>query len=190
MLILTEAEFAALAGLPAPPTEQSRRGRGNRAAGAAFEERILAACRLYREQGQAMIEKTPEPMRPLRRLGGGRFEACFVQRAQPDFRGTLVGGRAVAFEAKATEGTRIARGRVTETQAAFLRENEALGGVSFVLVQFGSGQVYRIPWALWEQMPAAFGRASLTEVEAAGWRCPLTPSGVPLFLREEETNGQ
>ena len=81
---------------------QRTQGMVNRAQGKLFEERIDAALAYYDRLGVASVEKTPEPMRPLKRLSEGRFVAVFEKPAQPDYKGTLQGGRAVVFEAKHT----------------------------------------------------------------------------------------
>lgn len=51
----------------------SIQGARNRASGAFFEDAILRVCRHYWLSGQAAIDKTPEPMQPIKDLGGGRF---------------------------------------------------------------------------------------------------------------------
>ena len=47
--------------------DMERRFAGKRAklTGELFEKLVEASCRYYREDGQAVIEKTPEPMKPL-----------------------------------------------------------------------------------------------------------------------------
>ena len=96
------------------------RGATNRAQGHIFEMAIEAACSAYRTSGRADIEKTPEPMRVLKNAGNGKFVCTFEKRAQPDFKGTLAGGRAVCFEAKYTENERIEKQVVKPWQAAAL----------------------------------------------------------------------
>lgn len=92
---------------------RSCQGAVSRAQGTQFEKAIADACDLYREKEMADIEKTPEPMRPIKRLEGGRFVAIFEKQAQPDYKGTLAGGQAVMFEAKSTATDRITQDRVT-----------------------------------------------------------------------------
>ena len=65
-----------------------------------FEEAIRQACLLYANQGRAKVEKTPEPFRVLEKREGGIFVGRFTAHAQPDFQGTLDGGRSIIFEAK------------------------------------------------------------------------------------------
>lgn len=73
-----------------------RRFAGKRAklTGELFERLVEASCRHYRETGQAVIEKTPEPMKPLSGMDRqGRFQACFTKAAQPDYKGVLARGQ-------------------------------------------------------------------------------------------------
>ena len=99
------------------------RGAVARAQGKRFESYIDASLKYYQQQGLAIVEKTPEPMRPTKDLGNGKFIAFFEKAAQPDYKGTLKGGRAVVFEAKFTASDHIDQDRVTQDQAASLDEH-------------------------------------------------------------------
>lgn len=71
------------------------RGKQARVAGGYFENIISASCDYYLSRGLAKIEKTPEPMKPLgAKNRKGQFLACYTKQAQPDYGGTLKGGRA------------------------------------------------------------------------------------------------
>ena len=48
-------------------------GKQAKAEGKKFEQRLDAAFAYYREKGFALIEKTPEPMRVIKRLDNGKF---------------------------------------------------------------------------------------------------------------------
>ena len=187
MLTFTEEEFEKYQNRIAGERREAQlrrscQGAVSRAQGAQFEQAIAGACDLYREKGMADIEKTPEPMRPIKRLAGGRFVAIFEKQAQPDYKGTLAGGQAVVFEAKSTATDRITQDRVTEDQAERLSRCAELGGLAFVLCQFASGQVYKLPWSIWKNMQEHFGVKYITEEAAAPYRCRLTARGEPLFL--------
>ena len=65
----------------------------NNAQGHFFEQAIKAACALYASHGRATADKTPEPFRVLEKSRDGIFKGRFTARAQPDFQGTLAGGR-------------------------------------------------------------------------------------------------
>ena len=187
MLTFTEEEFERYQNRIAGERREAQlrrsyQGAVSRAQGAQFEKSIADACDLYREKGMADIEKTPEPMRPIKRLKGGHFVAIFEKQAQPDYKGTLAGGQAVVFEAKSTATDRITQDRVTEDQAEHLTRCAELGGLAFVLCQFASGQVDKLPWSIWENMQERFGVKYITEETAAPYRCRLTTRGEPLFL--------
>ena len=89
-------------------------GKIARECGKQFEGRIDAALEYYAIKGFADIEKTPEPMKPIKDLGNGRFIACYEKKAQPDYKGTLKGGRSIMFEAKFTATERMEQSRVLE----------------------------------------------------------------------------
>lgn len=151
--------------------QQSIRGKQNRAAGEQFEKMIDASLRWYEDRGFVCVEKTPEPMKPLRPPNKqGQFLACFTKAAQPDFKGTLEGGRSVVFEAKHTDGDRINFDRVTDEQAKRLERHWKLGAASFVLVSFRLTMFCRIPWPVWRDMRELYGRKYMTEAECERFR--------------------
>lgn len=161
---------------------QSWRGMVNRAQGKLFEDRIDAALAYCQRQGLAVVEKTPEPMRPIKRLSEGRFVAVFEKPAQPDYKGTLKGGRAVVFEAKHTTTGQMEQSRVTPDQAKRLDQHMEAGALCFVVAGFGSEEVFRVPWKVWRDMKAAFGRKYVTPKDLEEYRVRLGRSGVLLLL--------
>lgn len=160
-------------------------GAKNRAQGDALEEQILVACGYYRAIGLASIDKTPEPMRVLRRLEDGQFVACFAKKAQPDFQGTLSSGRAVMFEAKTTRTGKIEQSAVTKEQGDYLDAHAAMNALCFVVVSFGD--VYAtVPWADWKRMKELFGHKFMTREEAEPYRVRYNTRGVLDFLGAEK----
>lgn len=142
-------------------------GKRNKATGEIFERLVSASCNYYREQGLAFIEKTPEPMKPLGKMNQkGQFTAVFTKQAQPDFKGVLLGGQAVIFEAKHTDGDRIEKSRLTDTQERTLNAYYFLGAKCFILVSFRFEQFCKIPWVVWQDMKNIFGRQYITEEDA------------------------
>ena len=134
-------------------------GKRSRAAGEYWENMIEAACRNYRLDGLAEITKPPEPMKPLSRPNArGQFTACYTKQAQPDYKGTLKGGRAVVFEAKHTDADRMQRSVISEEQEKQLNRHQKLGAECFVLVSFGLQQFFRIPWEVFRDMKDHYGR--------------------------------
>lgn len=143
------------------PKRQIQGARAH-AQGRWFEEYLGAALIFYESIGEAVVEKTPEPMRPAKSLGNSKFIAFFEKAAQPDFKGVLKGGRAVAFEAKFTSGDRMIQDRITPEQARSFDRYEKLGAICFVVAGFGSGGVFRIPWDIWRDMKEIYGRKYVT----------------------------
>ena len=138
-------------------------GRRSRAAGGAWEELLEASCRHYRLKGAAEITKTPEPMKPIGpKNAKGQFLACYTKQAQPDYKGTLAGGRAVVFEAKHTDSDRLQRSVVSEEQEKQLDRHMALGADCFVMVSFGFRQFFKIPWQVFRDMKDHYGRKYIT----------------------------
>lgn len=132
---------------------------------------IDASCEAYRRAGMAIIEKTPEPMAPIKPLPGGRFIAIFRERAQCDYKGVIRGGWSIAFEAKRTDKDRIYQKAVTERQAQCLGDMYRLGANCFVLV--------------WENMADLYGRKYMTEADLAEFEVTASPDRIN-FLSEEE----
>ena len=128
-------------------------GKRTRALGLQFEEIINEACEHYKSLGIAYIEKTPEPMRVIgvKNRKMGHFIAVFEKAAQPDYKGTMQGGRAIAFEAKHTETDRIKQDAVTENQTEALNLHETMGALCFVIVCLDN-HYYRVPWEKWKTM--------------------------------------
>ena len=164
---------------------KSYQGMRNRAQGKFFEQRIDAALARYDRLGLATVEKTPEPMRPIKRLTEGRFVAVFEKPAQPDYKGTLKGGRAVVFEAKHTSTGQMEQSRVTADQAKRLDRHQALGALCFVVAGFGQEDVFRVPWEVWRDMKAAFGRKYVKPIDLEAYRVRTGQTG-ELLLWEME----
>lgn len=158
------------------------RGTLNKALGARFEGRIADSLLFYERSGEASVEKTPEPMRPTKNLGGGKFIAYYEKPAQPDYKGVIRGGRAVAFEAKYTTTGRMEQDRITEPQAERLDKYLALGAYAFVLVGFGDDAVYRIPWSIWKDMKEIVGRKYVTPDDLEEYRLHIGPGRIILVF--------
>lgn len=169
------------AGKPKDPARQ-RQGLINRAKGKQFEGRLDAAFEYYRIRGAAVVEKTPEPMKVIKNMGNGRFLACYEKKAQPDYKGTIKGGRTVMFEAKFTSTDRMTQDRVSLEQSKYLDENQALGARCYVLAGFPSGAVYKLPWDVWKDMKGRFGRKYVTEADLKNYIVPTDRANRLLLL--------
>ena len=65
----------------------SMRGSHNHASGSTFEDIINETNEFYRQAKFADVDKTPEPLRVIKRLPNGHFECIFTKKAQPDYTG-------------------------------------------------------------------------------------------------------
>ena len=147
-------------------------GKIAKARGKQFESRIDDSFAYYAQKGFAIIEKTPEPMHPTKNLGNGKFIAYYEKQAQPDYKGTIKGGRTVMFEAKFTAADRMEQSRVLQSQQDYMDRHQALGARCFVIAGFSSGMVYCVPWDIWKTMKDHFGRKYVTEAGSRFFRLP------------------
>jgi Penicillin-binding protein-related factor A, putative recombinase len=166
---------------PKDPRRQYQ-GAVNRVTGKTFEQVIDASLAYYDHRGEALVLKTPEPMRPTKSVGDGKFIAFYEKRAQPDYKGALRGGRAVVFEAKHTTAARIEQSRVTREQAEVLGKYTALGAECFVFVGFDMREFFRVPWTVWEDMKNQWGRKYVTPKDLESYRAKIGYNGVILIL--------
>lgn len=158
---------------PSAPKKDARRqmqGRRNYDIGITFENHILAACDTYKRLGLAYVDKTPEPFKILgskkpNSQGIWVFEGFFTKPAQPDFQGTLRGGRSIVFEAKTSQGDQIKREKVTKDQENALELHGEMGALAFVFVSVKLRQSYRVPWSVWRDMKQIYGRQYMTVFE-------------------------
>ena len=157
-------------------------GAINKAKGKNFEEYIDRSFTHYAFKGVALIDKTPEPMRPTKSLGKGKFIAFFEKNAQPDYKGTLKGGKSIILEAKFTSSDRMEQSRVLNEQADYMTKQQRLGALCFVIAGFGSGEVYRVPWDVWRNMKELFGRKYATEADLEKYRVLAGRNGLLMLL--------
>lgn len=151
----------------------------NNAQGHYFEEAIITACMTYQLQGKAEIDKTPEPFRVMSKECNGIFTGRFIAAAQPDFKGTLKGGRSIVFEAKYTSTERLNRNILTDEQMRSLDHHYRLGALAGVCAGIRD-RYYFIPWLYWRDMKIIYGRQYLTAVDLEQFR--VRCSGPVMFL--------
>ena len=155
----------------ADSADRHLRGRRSKLTGELFERLIDTSCRYYEDAGVARIEKTPEPMKPLSGMDRrGQFQACFTKAAQPDYKGSLRGGRAIIFEAKHTDGNSISYSRLTAEQFDAMEGYHAMGALCFLLLSFGFADFYRVPWEHWRRMREIYGRKHLKREDLEPFR--------------------
>ena len=123
---------------------QRFRNRQSNGFGKNFEKFVAMGCDFYREKGIADISKVDEPFRVVRLLKDGRFEGRFTRKANPDFEGTIRGGRSICFECKYTSKDRILQSVITKRQAEVLDRKLELGGLVLLLVVYFANLVWWI----------------------------------------------
>ncbi len=167
-----------------PNPNRQLQGKMNRELGKTFEEEIQIICDIYELNGLARIEKTPEPMKILKHIEDGRFETVFEKSAQPDFKGTIKGGKSVVFDAKFTESDRIRFQVLSDYQREVLLKYNELGAMAFVLVGFTNGRIYKIDINEWINMKEKFGRYYIKqeELEKLNYNAITNKNGLTDFL--------
>lgn len=170
----------------------------NNAQGHFFEGYIKAACTFYSERERAEVDKTPEPFRVLEKSRDGVFKGRFTAHAQPDFQGTLAGGRSIVFEAKYTTTDRMKRDVLTEEQQKVLERHANRGAITAVCAGIDD-KFFFVPWEIWRDMKQHFGRKYVTAADVEAFRVKF--NGTVMFLdyiheiagrwiREEDFNMQ
>ena len=160
------------------PINSYRAGVNNNR-GHEFEGYIKAGCTYYALNGRAKVEKTPEPFRVLEKKEKGMFVGRFTAHAQPDFQGTLDGGRSIIFEAKYTATEKMDRDVLTDTQMDTLDEHARKGALTAVCVGIRESFFF-VPWPVWKDMKKLWGKKSVTEKDLEPYRVKF--NGAVLFL--------
>lgn len=165
----------------------SIQGKRNRALGLKFEEIVEEACEHYKSLGTAYIEKTPEPMKVLGVINRtlGHFKACFAKAAQPDFKGTMAGGRSVCFDAKHTETDRIKQEAVSGDQWDALDLHEAMGALCFIVVCLDD-KYYRVPWSKWKTMKEDCGHKYMNAADLHPYMLGTWPDDLRFLERDPQ----
>ena len=171
------------------------KNKKSRAEGKTFEEALERGCSFYLENGTAFIVKVPENRKVVGRTGGRTSMMLCVndKKSQPDFVGTLAGGKSIAFEAKHTDKGRIDYIKVTDYQREQLQKHQKFGADCYVAVGFSSDYddngkkyassfdfngdteaVFFIPFNVWENMATLVGHKwfSLNDGRSGGVLAP------------------
>lgn len=151
---------------------QQLRNKASNNQGRLFENLVDQACLYYRNKGDAVIEKTPEPFRVKKKNTDGTFTGWFTGLAQPDYKGTLAGGQAIAFEAKMTSADRMKKSVVTVHQAACLELHAEMGARVGVCCMIRK-TVGFVPWSVWSEMKQIYGRQYINEDELKKFEVPI-----------------
>ena len=105
--------------------------------GSQLEESINLTNEKYRDAGLALIQKIPTPITPIEmdKTHGHITLAYFDKKSTVDYIGA-VQGVPVCFDAKESKTDTFELRNIHEHQYQFMKEFEAQGGVSFILLQF------------------------------------------------------
>lgn len=152
-----------------------------------FERLIEITCAYYSKMGVAYIQKTPEPMKPIKVINRAKrlFQAVYTMKAQPDFTGTLKNGKSVVFEAKHTDGTNIPFDRINDQQQEDLSLHNHLGAMTFILISFNMKHFYAVPYSDWMQLKETGGKKSANQTNLVDYEIS-TKKGYLNFIREVE----
>ncbi len=162
---------------------RSMAGRRARAGGEAFEDMVIQASRYYESKGISVIDKTPEAFKVLKPYdrSRGQFVCCFTKQAQPDFKGILMDSTMVLFDAKHTDKGRIRRDVVTQEQEYCFERYGNMGALCFLVVSLGFESYYRVPWVVFRDMKAIYGRKYMDASDLEPYRVMFS-GGILRFL--------
>lgn len=134
--------------------------------GKGFEELIEATNQQYKTKGVALIQKIATPIKVISQYGKGDLKAVYDKKSTLDFRGTVVGGISVSFDAKETEETEgLPLKNLAPHQYEYIKDALIFGEVSFLLVSFKTlGEFYAVrgeevvnSWEEWKANPRKRG---------------------------------
>ena len=141
--------------------ETVQRNRQSNDRGRNFENLLMKGAQHYALNEIAIINKVYEPYICLKLQDNGKFTGRFTGRAEPDFKGVLKGGRAIAFEAKSTQKDKMFQSVLTSEQSQWLDEQNAMGAVTYVCINI-KNKFYTLPWFIWKNMKEKYGRKYIT----------------------------
>lgn len=115
--------------------------------GMGFESLIDHTCRMYEQQGRAIINKRPTPVKILGRSANGMIYGFLEKPSTVDYDGTYR-GRAIVFEAKSTkELNRFPLSNVEQHQYEYLEKQHNHGAIAFLLIEFVAHKsIYLLPF--------------------------------------------
>lgn len=111
--------------------------------GSLLEEMINRTNEKYRQEGLALIQKIPTPIKPIEISPTDRHItlAYFEQKSTVDYIGAIQ-GIPVCFDAKECATKRFPLANVHEHQIAFMSEFEKQEGMAFLLIYFKEQDVF------------------------------------------------
>ena len=132
--------------------------------GSLFEDMINRTNEVYREKGLCLIQKIPTPITPVEMNSDRQITlAYFDSKSTVDYIGACQ-SIPVCFDAKELKTDTFPLQNVHEHQIEFMKDFEAQGGISFIVVYYTHrDEMYYVPFRdllrFWERMKAG-GRKS------------------------------
>lgn len=145
--------------------------------GLEMEKAIKIAAERYLADGRLKVIKTPEPFRVIKKGNAGKAIIRFEGHAEPDFIGTLAGGRCIVFESKYTTTDKIAFSVLTDHQAKSLAEHHEMGALAGVCVGMRD-RYYFVPWGIFGNMKVLFGRQYVREEDIRRYEVYYTGNSI------------
>ncbi|MFA1820572.1 Holliday junction resolvase RecU [Virgibacillus oceani] len=113
--------------------------------GQAFEHTLDYTNQIYENQGRALINKRPTPMKIIGKTRGNQHICVFDKKSTVDYDG-IYNGKPIAFEAKTIKETRFPLNKITDHQVKYLESAEKQGAISFLIVEMKAiGDVFLVP---------------------------------------------
>ena len=110
--------------------------------GSDFEAAINMTNDIYKARGQALVQKIPTPITPMKMVKKGHITLSFFeQKSTVDYIG-VARGTAVCFDAKECRGTTFPIKNVHAHQVDFMKDFEQQGGKAFFLLSFVDENTY------------------------------------------------
>lgn len=124
-----------------------------------LEDVIERSNFIYQNRGQAMVQKIPTPTK-VKWADGGIVGAYHSAKSTLDFRGTLKGGQAIAFDCKESQEEKgLPLKHIAEHQIDYIKQAIEFGEVVFLICYikpvnkfyFIKGQVVVDYWDYWQK---------------------------------------
>lgn len=116
--------------------------------GSTLEDLVNLSNEKYREQGIALIQKIPTPIKPINIDKSTRHItlAYFEQKSTVDYIG-VVQGIPVCFDAKECSKDTFSMQNIHKHQFEFMKKFEEQNGISFILIYYTlKNEMYYIPF--------------------------------------------
>lgn len=157
--------------------------------GSTLEELINVSIEKYKENGLALIQKIPTPIKPITIDQSTRHItlAYFDQKSTVDYIG-VVQGIPVCFDAKECSCDRFPLANIHEHQIAFMKSFEMQQGISFIILYYTHiNEMYYLPYekmySFYERMIGGGKKSFLLDEIDKEYRI-TSSEGIPVhFLR-------